>query len=174
MRWRYGCFAVLTTVCCVETTLGIRGKLVVLGGYSYENAKLYYKVATLKAFGMMKMMEEDGHEFLVLHKLYWVAIPRRDLFVIGAVHGTQVQPCPERFCTGVVTSFTQVLGGPVGGTGTRRWLRGAFDNRVDLEPANIKIAIPRAVSSIQVDCPQLPSPVKVNVSRPAVLESLRS
>ncbi|EGZ23774.1 hypothetical protein PHYSODRAFT_483198 [Phytophthora sojae] len=173
MRWKYGCFAVLTTVCCVDTTLGVRGKLVVLGGYSYDNARLYYKLSTLKAFGMMKMMEENGQDFLVLHKLYWIAIPRRDLFVIGSVHGRQVQPCPERFCTGVVTSFTQVLGGPVGGSGTRRWLRGAFDNRVDLEPATIKVASSRAESSTTVSSLRTPSQVDVKVSRPAVLESFR-
>ncbi|KAF1784312.1 hypothetical protein GQ600_10363 [Phytophthora cactorum] len=51
MRIKYGCFAILGTSCCVDTTLGIRGKLVVLGGYAFENRKLYYKLATLKAFG---------------------------------------------------------------------------------------------------------------------------
>lgn len=120
--------------------------------------------------------EDDGGEragLLVLHKLYWIAIPRRDLFVIGSVHGRQVQPCPERFCTGVVTSFTQVLGGPVGGSGTRRWLRGAFDNRVDLEPATIKVASSRAESSTTVSSLRTPSQVDVKVSRPAVLESFR-
>ncbi|GMF27761.1 unnamed protein product [Phytophthora lilii] len=139
MRIKYGCFTVLTTHCCVDATLGVRGKLVVLGGYSFDNQKLYYKLATLKAFGMMKMVEEDGHEFLVLHKLYWIAIPRRDLFIIESVQGKRVQPCPERLCTGVVSSFTQVLGGVIGDSESSRWARGAFDNRVGLEPATLKI-----------------------------------
>lgn len=121
MRIKYGCFAVLVTPCCVDTTLGIRGKLIVLGGYAFENRRLYYKLATLKAFGMMKVVEEDGSEFLVLHKLYWIAIPRRDLFVIGSVHGRKVQPCAERLCNGIVSSFTQVLGGVVGDAGSTRW-----------------------------------------------------
>ncbi|KAF1792897.1 hypothetical protein GQ600_6429 [Phytophthora cactorum] len=109
-----------------------------IGRVCLRNRKLYYKLATLKAFGMMKMVEEDGNEFLVLHKLYWIAIPRRDLFVIGSVHGKKVQPCDERLCNGVVSSFTQVLGGVVGDTGSNRWLRGASSNRVALAPATIK------------------------------------
>ncbi|KAL3667993.1 hypothetical protein V7S43_006867 [Phytophthora oleae] len=143
MRIKYGCFAVLITPCSVDATLGIRGKLVVLGGYTYENGKLYYKLATLKAFGMMRMVEDTGNEFLVLHKLYWIAIPRRDLFVIGAVNGRKVQPSSERLCSGVVSSFTQVLGGVVGNAGSNRWIHGAFDNRVALAPATIKVSCPQ-------------------------------
>jgi len=171
MRIKYGCFAVLATRCCVDATLGVRGKLVVLGGYLYENRKLYYKLSTLKAFGMMKMVEENGHEFLVLHKLYWIAIPRRDLFVIGSVEGKRVTPCPEKLCTGVVSTFAQVLGGAVGESGSSRWLPRAFDNRVEVEPATIKVGSPRIPSTVQVSTPRAPVSIKVN--RPVGLQSFQ-
>ncbi|KAG7388704.1 hypothetical protein PHYPSEUDO_011897 [Phytophthora pseudosyringae] len=168
MRIKYGCFAVLITPCSVDATLGVRGKLVVLGGYCYENRKLYYELATLKSFGMMKMVEEDGHEFLVLHKLYWVAIPRRDLFVIGSVHGRRVQPCAERLCAGIVSSFTQVLGGAVGDVGSSRWLRGAFENRVTIAPATVKVSSLRIPSALQEGSPRAFPPIKA--TRPDVVE----
>ncbi|OWZ24779.1 hypothetical protein PHMEG_000139 [Phytophthora megakarya] len=169
VRWRYGCFAVLTTPCCVDATLGVRGKLMVLGGYYYDNRRLYYKLATLKAFGMMKMVEDDGQEFLVLHKLYWIVIPRRDLFVIGSVQGKRVRPCPERLCTGMVSSFTQILGGVVGEPGSVRRLR-PFENRVDSAPATIKVESLR--SAVPVGCPPAQSPqVNSQLSKPTVLES---
>eukprot|EP00644_Phytophthora_capsici_P004319 jgi/Phyca11/109695/e_gw1.17.216.1 len=168
MRIKYGCFVVLITPCSVDATLGIRGKLVVLGGYTYENGKLYYKVDTLKAFGMMRMVDDTGKEYLVLHKLYWVVIPRRDLFVIGAVSGRKVEPCSERLCSGVVSSFTQVLGGVVGNTGSNRWIHGPFDNKVALAPATIKVSCPQSPRTLQVSSPRAPLP-----TRPVILESFR-
>ncbi|RLN10223.1 hypothetical protein BBJ28_00026632, partial [Nothophytophthora sp. Chile5] len=90
-------------------------KLTKLGGYSWDNGRLYYTAEALKAFGLMSMTEEDGHEFLALHKLYWFAIPRDDLFVIGTIWNQSVVPCAERPCSGIVSSFGQRLGGVAGG-----------------------------------------------------------
>ncbi|KAF1784325.1 hypothetical protein GQ600_10376 [Phytophthora cactorum] len=112
VRWTLGSFKVLTAPCSVDTTLGVRCKMILLGGYVWEDDKLSYKVETLKSFGIMKMLEEDGAQFLVLNKLHWVSIPRHDSVVIGEVHDQRVTPCTERPCTGIVSVFGNPLGGP--------------------------------------------------------------
>ncbi|KAK1948383.1 hypothetical protein P3T76_000673 [Phytophthora citrophthora] len=114
IRWRYGSLALLTTSCCVDTTLGSRAKLILLAGYVWEDSKLYYKVSTLKAFGILKLTEEDGSEFLVYSKLHWFSIPRNCLVVFGTALGPNVEPCEERPCSGVVSEFEQALGGDFG------------------------------------------------------------
>ncbi|ETL96226.1 hypothetical protein L917_06219 [Phytophthora nicotianae] len=113
IRRTFGSFKVLTAPCCVDTTLGVRSKMILLGGYVWEDDKLSYKVETLKSFGIMKMLEEDDTQFLVLNKLHWVSSPRHDSVVIGEVHGQKVTPCTERPCTGIVSVFEYSLGGPV-------------------------------------------------------------
>ncbi|KAG6615057.1 Transient receptor potential Ca2 channel (TRP-CC) family protein [Phytophthora cinnamomi] len=50
----------------------------------------------LKAFGLLKMEEEDGAMFVVLRKLHWFTVPAVDLVVIGSVSGHHVEPCAER------------------------------------------------------------------------------
>ncbi|GMF49260.1 unnamed protein product [Phytophthora fragariaefolia] len=112
VRFTFGSLGPLTTVCGVDSALGVRSKLVLLSGYVWEDGELRYSVDTLKCFGIMSMEDDDGRQLLVLHKLRWLSIPRQDMIVIGEVHGNRVEPCPERPCTGVVSMFGKTLGGP--------------------------------------------------------------
>ncbi|KAH7476815.1 uncharacterized protein KRP23_7490 [Phytophthora ramorum] len=112
VRWTFGSFKLLTAPCCVDATLGVRAKMILLGGYVWEDDMLRYKIETLKSFGVLNMLDEDGVHFLVLSKLHWLSIPRQDMIVIGEVHGQRVTPCPERPCTGIVSVFGKSLGGP--------------------------------------------------------------
>ncbi|KAE9045671.1 hypothetical protein PR001_g85 [Phytophthora rubi] len=111
--WKFGGLGLLTKPCCVDTALGSRCKLILLAGYVWEGDNLYYKMNALMAFGLSKLTEEDGSEFLVHSKLYWFTIPRECLVVFGAVSGTSVEACDERPCSGVVSAFERVLGGNV-------------------------------------------------------------
>ncbi|GMF27453.1 unnamed protein product [Phytophthora lilii] len=97
--------------CCVDTVLVSRCTLILLAGYVWESDELYYKVSTLKAFGISRLTEEDGSEFLVYSKLHWFSIPRHCLVVFGVVSGTSVDWCEERPCSGVVSEFGRILGG---------------------------------------------------------------
>ncbi|GMF47382.1 unnamed protein product [Phytophthora fragariaefolia] len=118
IRWKHGHFwDILMAPCSVDTTLALRNKMIMLTGYCWDNGKLCYKPRALKAFGLLKMEEEDGTEFLVLRKLHWFNVPTVDLVVIGSVSEQCVDPCPERPCTGVVSFFDRSLGGPVEHTG---------------------------------------------------------
>lgn len=81
-----------------------------LGGYCWHDGKLYYKISALKAFGMLKM-EEDGAEYLVLHKLYWFTVPKDSFIVIGAISGERVEPSNERPCRGIISFLDRKLGG---------------------------------------------------------------
>ncbi|KAJ8577590.1 hypothetical protein ON010_g1616 [Phytophthora cinnamomi] len=101
VRWKYGGLGLLTKPCSVDTTLGSRSKLILLAGYVCEGGDLYYKVDTLKAFGISKLTEEDGSEFLVYSKLHWFSVPRDCLVVFGVASGTSVEACEERPCSGV-------------------------------------------------------------------------
>ncbi|KAL3667991.1 hypothetical protein V7S43_006865 [Phytophthora oleae] len=111
--WRFRTLKVFITPCNVDATLGVRCKLVLLGGYIWENDQLFYKVSTIKAFGLLRMVEEDGNEFIVYTKLRWRAIPHHYLYVAGAVSDTDVVPCSERLSSGVVSLFDRALGGDV-------------------------------------------------------------
>ncbi|KAG6973107.1 hypothetical protein JG687_00001120 [Phytophthora cactorum] len=114
--WKHSqIWAVLTTPCSVDTTLGIRNKMTTLTGYCWVDGNLCYKPEALKAFGMLKVEEEDGAEFMALRKLHWFKVPTEDLVVIGSVTQHCVQPCSERLCTGVVSFFDRSLGGPLEG-----------------------------------------------------------
>ncbi|EGZ09787.1 hypothetical protein PHYSODRAFT_338520 [Phytophthora sojae] len=65
VRWKHGCsWAIFTAPCCVDNTLSMRNKMTMLGGYRWENGTLFYKVEALKAFGLLKVEEEDGTELL--------------------------------------------------------------------------------------------------------------
>ncbi|ETM45861.1 hypothetical protein L914_09189, partial [Phytophthora nicotianae] len=77
-----------------------------LSGYSLEGGVLYYRPSALKAFGMLKM-EEEGSEYLIMHKLHW---PRDNLIGIGVITGARVEPCNERPCTGIVSFLDRRLG----------------------------------------------------------------
>ncbi|OWZ07525.1 hypothetical protein PHMEG_00020073 [Phytophthora megakarya] len=101
---------VLSMSCCVDTALGTRSRIMLLGGYRFEDGKMYYKPSALKAFGMLKM-EEDGTEYLVMHKLYWFSVPRENLIGIGVITGSRVEPCSERSCSGIVSFCDRRLGG---------------------------------------------------------------
>ncbi|KAG3162190.1 hypothetical protein PI124_g6687 [Phytophthora idaei] len=111
--WHHRTWAVLTAPCCVDTTLGVRCKMIMLGGYSWHNNQLYYKVEALKAFGVLKMVEEDGTVYFVFRKVHPVKVPRDEFLVIGRVLGCRVEPCVERKCTGPVSLFDRNLGGTV-------------------------------------------------------------
>ncbi|KAE8908081.1 hypothetical protein PF005_g15862 [Phytophthora fragariae] len=90
-------FAVLSKPCCVDTALGLRSRIVLLWGYRWQAGELYYKPGALKAFGVLKM-NEDGVEYLVLHKLFWFTAPRDSLVGIGVISGQCVEPCNDRPC----------------------------------------------------------------------------
>ncbi|POM78422.1 Hypothetical protein PHPALM_4044 [Phytophthora palmivora] len=79
---------ILSVPCCVDTALGVRSRIMLLGGYREEDGKLYYKPSALKAFGLL-IMEEDGTEYLVMHKLYWFTVPRENLIGIGVITGSR-------------------------------------------------------------------------------------
>lgn len=108
--WHHSTWVIFSTVCCVDSALGRRNKMVLLSGYRLHNGHLYYTVEALKAFGLL-MMEEDGAQFMVLRKLRWFAVPTDNLFVIGKVSGQSVAKCDERPCTGVTSFFHKELGG---------------------------------------------------------------
>ncbi|KAJ8561787.1 hypothetical protein ON010_g7895 [Phytophthora cinnamomi] len=111
VRWSFGSLTLLLTPCCVDTAIGPRCKMILLSGYVWEDGRLCYKVETLKSFGLLKMVEEDGTEFIVLHRLHWFAIPRGDLMVIGEMNGYYVNASSERPCTGMVSMVGKTLGG---------------------------------------------------------------
>jgi hypothetical protein len=108
--FKHRSFAVLSEPCCIDTCLGVRSRIMLLGGYGLEDGRLYYKPAALKAFGLLKM-EEEGKEYLALHKLHWFTVPAENLIVIGAINGARVEPCPERPCAGIVSFLDRRLGG---------------------------------------------------------------
>jgi hypothetical protein len=113
-------WAIFTAPCCVDTTLRLRNKMILLGGYQWENDKLYYTPSALKAFGALRTEEEDGAEFLVLRKINWFKVLKDDLFVIGAISSHHVEPCSARPCTGIVSFCDRRLGGVLGDDGNHR------------------------------------------------------
>ncbi|KAJ8569128.1 hypothetical protein ON010_g6131 [Phytophthora cinnamomi] len=112
--------AIFTEPCSVDSTLKLRNKMTSLGGYRLDNGRLYYRVDALKAFGLLKLEEKDGSEYLVLQKQYWLEPSRNNLFVIGMISGQSVEPCDERPCTGEVGFFEHKLGGTIDGSVSRR------------------------------------------------------
>ncbi|KAG2829826.1 hypothetical protein PC112_g7935 [Phytophthora cactorum] len=75
-------------------------------------------VSALKSFGLLKVNEKDGTEFLVFRKIRWFRVLRDDLFVFAAVSNHRVEPCDERPRAGVVGFCDRRLGGPLVETGT--------------------------------------------------------
>ncbi|KAG7384376.1 hypothetical protein PHYPSEUDO_002637 [Phytophthora pseudosyringae] len=119
VRWKHGrTWDIFSAPCCVDTTVGVRSKMTKLAGYHWEDGKLYYRADSMKSFGLLKMDEEDGTEFLVLRKLHWFKVHQEDLLVIGSVSERCVEPCSERPCTGVVSFFNRNLGGTVENAGS--------------------------------------------------------
>ncbi|GMF33329.1 unnamed protein product [Phytophthora fragariaefolia] len=114
--YKHRSLAILSQPCCIDTALGPRSRLMMLGGCCWEDNKLYYSTAALKAFGLLKM-EENGAEYLVLHKLYWFTAPNDSFIVIGAISGERVEPTNERPCTGIISFIDQMLGGAAGEAG---------------------------------------------------------
>ncbi|KAH7467244.1 uncharacterized protein KRP23_11568 [Phytophthora ramorum] len=95
--WKHRTVSIFLEPCCVDTALGNRNKMTMLGGYRCQDNKLYYKPEALRSFGLLKLEEEeDGSEWLVLRKLHWISVPRNDFFIIGAVFEESVKPCSER------------------------------------------------------------------------------
>ncbi|ETL34477.1 hypothetical protein L916_13328 [Phytophthora nicotianae] len=104
-------FAILSEPCCVDTALGGRSRIMLLGGYCLESGKLYYMPTALKAFGLLKM-KEGSRTYLVMHKLHWFTVPKDTLVGIGTITASRVEPCNERPCTGSVNFLVRRLGGP--------------------------------------------------------------
>ncbi|ETK80814.1 hypothetical protein L915_13596 [Phytophthora nicotianae] len=119
-------FAVITAPCCVDTILKLRNKMSLLGGYHWDNGKLYYTTSALKSFGILKVEEEDGMGFLVLRKIRWFRVLRDDLFVIATISNHQVEPCDQRRSTGVISFCDRRLGGPLVEIGTRDFNKGSI------------------------------------------------
>ncbi|KAG1706941.1 hypothetical protein DVH05_027791 [Phytophthora capsici] len=94
-------WAVFTASCGVDTTLKLRNKMFLLGGYRWENGTLYYTTSALKAFGLFKM-EEDGKTFLVLHRIRWFRVLRDDFIAIATISNYHVKKCEERRCSGIL------------------------------------------------------------------------
>ncbi|KAG7390106.1 hypothetical protein PHYPSEUDO_008809 [Phytophthora pseudosyringae] len=111
--WMHRSLKVLTAPCSVDTILGVRSKMVMLGGYAWQNHQLFYRTETLKAFGVMKLIEEDGAEYFAFRRIRLINVRRDDLLVIGRVVGNAVEPCVERQCMNPVTLFDRRLGGPL-------------------------------------------------------------
>ncbi|KAJ8561731.1 hypothetical protein ON010_g7950 [Phytophthora cinnamomi] len=82
-----------------------------LGGYRWEHDRLYYKVTALKAFGMLKMEDDNDVTYLVLQKLHWFTAPKHCLVIIGIISGQRVEPCKERVCAGTIGFLHRKLGG---------------------------------------------------------------
>ncbi|KAJ8566349.1 hypothetical protein ON010_g6773 [Phytophthora cinnamomi] len=139
MLWYHRTWRVFTAPCCVDTILGVRSKMIMLGGYSWTNGQLFYTVDALKAFGILKTVEDNGAEFLVLRRLHSVKVRREDLLVIGSVAGSYVEACSERSCVSPVALFDRDLGGIV--ESPRKLHSVCMDTRVD--PALILSKGPR-------------------------------
>ncbi|KAG1712286.1 hypothetical protein DVH05_000034 [Phytophthora capsici] len=108
--WKHRSLAVFSAPCSVDTALGPRSRLIMLGGYILQDGKLFYKKSTLKAFAMMKVKEKNA-SYLVLPKLYWISTPKDNLIVIGVISGHGVEPVDERPCTSLATLIGHKLGG---------------------------------------------------------------
>lgn len=85
--------------------------MTMLSGYCWEDGRLCYKPEALKAFGLLKVEEEDDTTSIALRKLHWFKVPTEELVVIGSVADQRVQPGRERSCSGVVSFFDRSLGG---------------------------------------------------------------
>ncbi|ETI49721.1 hypothetical protein F441_06518 [Phytophthora nicotianae CJ01A1] len=134
VRWTFGSFLLLWTPCCVDTAIGQRCKMILLSGYVWEDDRLCYKAETLKSFGILKMVEEDSTQFIVLPRLRWLSISQGDLMVIGEIHGNNVTRCDVRPCTGMVSMIGKTLGGAPGEDTVSCPTRVAIKQRVPVEP----------------------------------------
>ncbi|ETK80813.1 hypothetical protein L915_13595 [Phytophthora nicotianae] len=141
--WKHRTLSIFFAPCCVDTTLALRNKMTLVGGYHWHNDKLYYKVDTLKAFGLLKMEKEDGSEFAVLRKLHWVEVPADSLYVIGTLAGEGMEPCTEKLCAGIISFFGHDIGGPAPNPiGVRRSLLVLEKNKVSDSPKALSILPP--------------------------------
>ncbi|KAG7384378.1 hypothetical protein PHYPSEUDO_002639 [Phytophthora pseudosyringae] len=131
--------AIFTRPCCIDSVLGARCRMTMLGSYCVEGEQLFYNFEALKAFGMLKMEEENGAEFLVVDKLHWIAVPNDNLVVIGSVSGNLAQPCRERPCTGVVSFVGRSLGGAPGQTGSNPVLFVRRNTQIAVGPAPLAV-----------------------------------
>ncbi|KAE9288330.1 hypothetical protein PF008_g26172 [Phytophthora fragariae] len=127
--YKHKSLAIFSQPCCIDSALGPRSRLIMLGGYRWHDKSLFYTTAALKAFGMLRM-EEDGVEYLVLHKLYWFTVPRDSFIVIGAISGERVEPSDERPSSGIISFLDQELGGPPHEAGYLHHFRSIRVNRV--------------------------------------------
>ncbi|ETL96216.1 hypothetical protein L917_06209 [Phytophthora nicotianae] len=133
VRWKFGSLAPLSAPCCVDTVLGVRSKLILLGGYAWDNGNLYYKICTLRAFGLLKVVEEDGKEYLAIHKLHWFAIPKDYVVVIGSLLGSKVVPCDERPSVGTMSAFGRMIGGKASDTGNRQRIAAMMADKYSMQ-----------------------------------------
>jgi uncharacterized membrane protein YciS (DUF1049 family) len=117
---RYHTWAIFTAPCSVDSAMKLRNKMTSLGGYRWDNGKLFYRADALKSFGLLSAEDKTGTEYLVLQKQYWLGTMHNNLFIIGIISGQRVEPCEERPCAGEVTFFDRRLGGTIDGSGNRQ------------------------------------------------------
>ncbi|OWZ21773.1 hypothetical protein PHMEG_0003630 [Phytophthora megakarya] len=136
---RHRTLSIFSKVCYIDSVLGPRCRMTMLGSYRLERERLFYTSEALKAFGILKMVEEDGAEFLVVYKLHWVSAPIDNLVVIGSISGRLVQTCRERPCRGVVNFIERNLGGVLEQAESNREMLGPriSHNAVGPVPMNI-------------------------------------
>jgi len=108
--YKHRSLAILSEPCCIDTALGARSRITILGGLEVNDGKLFYKLAALKAFGLLKIHDGDV-EYLALQKLHWFTAPRESFVGIGVITDQLVEPCSERPCAGVVSFLDRHLGG---------------------------------------------------------------
>ncbi|KAG4057921.1 hypothetical protein PC123_g7082 [Phytophthora cactorum] len=143
VRWKHRALAVFFAPCCVDSTLALRNKMTLLGGYHWHNNKLSYTADTLKSFGLLKMEKDDGTEFVVLRKIHWVEVPTDSLYVIGTLVGEGMEPCAEKLCTGRISFFGYEVGGPgPNPLGDRRSLFVLVRNKVSDNPQPLNVLPP--------------------------------
>lgn len=118
MQGKFGSVRLIASCCCVDTAVGVRVKQIQLTGYVRSSATggLYYSPETLKSIGMLKLEadeEDGGGEYLVLHRLHWVATPRDDLLTIAKLSGSHAEFCADdhRGRRGVLSVCERSLGG---------------------------------------------------------------
>ncbi|KAK1939894.1 hypothetical protein P3T76_008217 [Phytophthora citrophthora] len=120
VSWKHGSLWVFFAPCSIDTTLKLRNKMTLLGGYRWKNHKLLYTKSALKSFGLQKTTEPNGAEFLVLRKLHWFTAPANNFMVIGTIVRGGVVECAERPCSteSIIQFFNQDIWGAPSGIGS--------------------------------------------------------
>lgn len=108
--WKYQSLAVFAEPCCVDDLLGVRLKMLILGGYERKCNKLYYSVDTLKSFGLFKMDRDHHQQLLVHYSVNWFSVSRNKWAVVGVLRGMHVESTKERMHSGAVAMCDRIIG----------------------------------------------------------------